>query len=193
MAKSKVPLKLARITTPVHFDKTLSPEIKKRSPFTLNPDKPLTENQLRFVKNWASGDSIGNAYLRAGFDSPGTTTGGSRGYQLVKQPNIIAAYQREKAKYEEASQMTRKKVMDMLLESYETAKLMAEPASMVAAAREVGKMCGYYAPVETRVKVDVTGNIVMNKLNNMTDQELLEVISRGQQQAEPELLQDESE
>ena len=45
--------------------------------------------------------------------------------------------------------MTRKKVMDMLLESYDMAKLMAEPASMVSAAREIEKMCGYYAPVES--------------------------------------------
>ena len=50
---------------------------------------------------------------------------------------------------------------------------------MVAAAREVGKMCGYYAPVEHKMKVDVTGNIVVDKLNSMSDAELLKLITGG--------------
>jgi hypothetical protein len=86
------------------------------------------------------------------------------------------------AQYEEAGQMSRKKMMGMLLESYEMAKLMSEPATMVAAAREVGKVCGYYAPVEHKMKVDVTGNIILDRMNSMSDAELLKVISSGAQQ-----------
>ena len=93
--------------------------------------------------------------------------------------NVLKLYHEEKAKYEAAGDMTRKKVMDMLLESYDMAKLMAEPASMVSAAREIGKMCGYYAPVESRVKVDVSGNVMLDRLNNLSDAELLKLISDG--------------
>ena len=101
------------------------------------------------------------------------------GYRMARMPNILKLYNAEKALYEEAGQVTRKSVMDMHLEAFEMAKLMAEPSTMVAAARELGKMAGYYAPVETRVKVDVTGNIVLDKLNSLSDAELLKIISQG--------------
>jgi phage terminase small subunit len=136
-------------------------------------NKPLTDKMRQFVHHWAKGDSIPSATLRAGYAGDGI------GYQLCRMPNVLALYHAEKAKYEEASQMTRAKVMDMLMESYDMAKLMSEPSTMVAAAREVGKMCGYYAPVEHKLKVDVSGNIVVDRLNSMSDAELLKVITQG--------------
>ena len=139
----------------------------------ISVDKPLTEKQRQFVEHWAKGDTLQNATLRAGFADDGL------GYRLARQPNILALKAKLSAQYEEAAQMTRQKVMDMLIESYDMAKLMAEPSTMVAAAREVGKMCGYYAPVEHKMKVDVTGNIVVDRLNSMSDAELLKLITSG--------------
>ena len=140
----------------------------------ISPDKPLTDKQRKFVQLWAQGESIMSASVRAGY-----ADGGTLAYRLVKMPNVLKLYHEEKTKYEAAGDMTRKKVMDMLLESYDMAKLMAEPASMVSAAREIGKMCGYYAPVESRVKVDVSGNVMLDRLNNLSDAELLKLISDG--------------
>jgi len=140
-------------------------------------DKPLTEKQKLFAKAWAAGDTIPNACLRAGYSDDGL------GYRMTLMPNILKLYQQEKALYEEAAQITRKSVMDMHLEAFEMAKLMSEPSTMVAAARELGKMAGYYAPVESRVKIDVTGNVVLDRMNQMTDAELLAVISKGATQA----------
>ena len=150
----------------------------------ISVDKPLTDMQKLFVQHWAKGDSITSATLRAGYADDGV------GYRLVRQPNILAYKAKFEVKYEAAAQMTREKVMGMIMEGYEMAKLMSEPASMIAAAREAGKMCGYYAPVETRIKLDVSGNIIMKDLNTMTDAELLEVMAKG---AAPLLLADTSE
>jgi phage terminase small subunit len=147
--------------------------------------KPLTTQQKAFVKAMAEGDTVNNSALRAGYSNK------VQGFEVIKVPAVAHALQLAKAKYEEAAQMTRKKVMDMHLEAFEMAKLMAEPATMVSAAREVGKMCGYYAPVEHRVKVDVTGNIILDRMNNMSDAELLKVISQGASNASPQLLIDE--
>jgi len=141
----------------------------------ISPDKPLTDKQKLFVKFWAEGESITSASVRAGYND-----GAAIAYRLVKYPNVLQLYHQIKAQYEEAAQMSRKKVMDMLLEGYDMAKMLAEPATMVAAAREVGKMCGYYAPVEHKVKIDVTGNVVHTRLNNMSDAELLAAIAAGQ-------------
>lgn len=139
----------------------------------ISPDKPLTEKQRLFVKFWAEGETIKNAGLKAGYSDGGIV------FRLVKMPNILALKAQLSAKYEEESQMTRKKVMDMHMEAYEMSKLMAEPSTMVAAAREIGKMCGYYAPVEHRIKVDVTGNIILDRMNSLSDAELLKVIGSG--------------
>lgn len=137
-------------------------------------DKPLTTQQRAFVKYWAEGDTIPNAMHRAGYnDQP------SYGYRMAKMPNILALYHEEKRLYEEACQMTRKKVMDMLLESYEMAKLMSEPATMVSAAREVGKMCGYYEPTKTQVNVTLNGQVNVAQLGRLSDEELLKIIEQG--------------
>lgn len=141
---------------------------------SVDPSKPLTEKQKLFVKYWAEGDAITTASARAGYSD-----GATLAYRMVKMPNVLALYDQYKLAYEEAAQMTRKKVMDMLLESYDMAKLLAEPSTMVAAAREIGKMCGYYAPVETRVKLDVSGNIVHQRLNSLSDAELIKLITEG--------------
>lgn len=137
-------------------------------------NKPLTDMQKEFVREWAKGESISTAAARAGFAST------SIGYQLVRMPNVLAYKATFEQKYEAAAQMNRKKVMDMHMEAFEMAKLMSEPASMVSAAREIGKMCGYYAPVEVKVKVDHAGEIVANQLNSMTDADLLLLVSQGQ-------------
>jgi hypothetical protein len=140
----------------------------------IDPNKPPTEKQKLFAKLWAQGESIVTAAARAGYEGCATY-----GYRLVRQPNILAIYNDEKLKYEEAAQMTRKKVMDMLLESYEAAKMVSEPASMVSAAREIGKMCGYYEPVTRKLDITVNGNVINDRLNRMSDAEILDFITKG--------------
>ncbi len=153
----------------------------------VSPDKPLTDKQKAFIKFWAEGESLTTAAVKAGYND-----GPSIAYRMARMPNVLALKAKYEAKYEEAAQMTRKKVMDMHLEAFEMAKLMAEPATMVSAAREVGKMCGYYAPVEHKIKVDITGNIILDRMNSMSDAELLKVISQGAANASPQLLIDET-
>lgn len=141
---------------------------------SVDPDKPLTEQQRLFAMFWAQGDSVPNAMARAGY----STAQYSYGYRMQKMPNVLALYHEEKRRYEEAAQMTRKKVMDMLLEAYDAAKLTSEPASMVSAAREIGKMCGYFT-VQHKVEVSVSGNVLIDRMNRLSDEELLKIIEQG--------------
>lgn len=141
---------------------------------SVDPDKPLTEKAKLFVKFWAQGESISSAAARAGYGD-----GATYAYRLVHYPQAKALYAQEKALYEQAAQMTRKKVMDMLVESYDMAKMCAEPSSMVSAAREIGKMCGYYEP--QKIKVEHTLADGAARMDRLTDEELLEVIRNGGQ------------
>lgn len=152
----------------------------------VDPNKPLTEKQKLFAKYYAEGDSIPNAMQRAGYNEQP-----SYGYRLVKMPNIkreIARYQEE---FRKAAELSKKDVMNMLKESYEMAKLMNEPSTMVSAAREIGKLCGYYEP--TKVQVDVN-NITRVKFEQLSDAELFAMIEKAareldEAEAEPQTLE----
>ena len=139
----------------------------------IDVNKPLTEKQKAFVHSWAKGNTVGRACLDAGYADDGL------GYRMARQPNILKLKTELSAQYEADAQMDRKQVMEGLKEAIDMARLMSEPMAMIAGWREVGKMCGYYAPVETKIKVDITGNVTMTRLTQMTDAELLELIEKG--------------
>ena len=136
----------------------------------VDPNKPVTLQQKEFAKLWASGESIASATVRAGYADE------SFGYRMARMPNVLRVYQAEKAAYESASQMTRKKVMDGLLEAVEMAKLMAEPATMVSGWREIGRMCGYYEPVKHTLDINIKGDVTLRQLNSMSDADLLKAL-----------------
>ena len=152
----------------------------------IDVDKPLTEKQKAFVQSWAKGNSISRACLDAGFADDGL------GYRLVRMPNILALKAQLSAKYEATAGMDRKQVMDGLKEAIEMAKLMSEPASMIQGWKTIGQMCGYFAPVEHRVKVDVTGNVTMQTLSALSDAELLEMIEKGASRDSTPILTDQT-
>jgi hypothetical protein len=136
-------------------------------------DKPLTVQQKLFTKYWAEGDTIPNAMHRAGYnDQP------SYGYRMAKMPNVLALKAKYQKEFEEASKMTKKRVIDMQLEAYEAAKQLSEPASMVSAAREIGKLCGYYEPTKVSIDVNVSGG-TLDKLSRLSDEDLLKMIEQG--------------
>ena len=139
---------------------------------TIDPDKPLTEKAKLFVKHWAQGESIQAAAVKAGYGDHA-----SYAYRLVHFPQAKALYAEEKRLYEEAAQMSRKKVMDMLVEAYDMAKLTSEPSSMVSAAREIGKMCGYYEPTKIKIEHSVIEGVA--RMERLTDAELMEMIRNG--------------
>ena len=57
------------------------------------------------------------------------------------------------------------------------ARTKADPIAMVGAWREIGRMCGFYEPTRTEVKVSVDGQVVLQQLQSMSDDDLLKLIS----------------
>ena len=142
----------------------------------IDPAKPLTEKQRLFVKFWAQGESILSASVKAGYND-----GGTYAYRLARYPNVLRIYEDEKRLYAESCQMTRKQVMDGLMDSIEMARLMAEPATMVSGWKTIGQMCGYFEPVKRQVDINITGNVVHQHMNRLSDAELLKLIQQGVQ------------
>lgn len=140
----------------------------------VSPDKPLTEKQKLYAVARARGESVPNAMAAAGYNEQV-----SYGYRLDKMPNVQRLIQKEQALYAEAAQIDRKKVIDMQMEAYEMAKTMAEPATMVAAAREIGKICGLYEPRKVEVSINGSVQHEIHRMESMSDAELLEFLSQG--------------
>lgn len=138
-------------------------------------DKPLTEKQKAYAVARARGETVPNAMAIAGYNEQP-----SYGYRLDKMPNVQALIRQEQALYAEAAQMDRKKVIDMHLEAYELARTMAEPSTMVAAAREIGKICGLYEPKKVEVSVNGQVQHEIHRFEAMSDAELLQVLAQGQ-------------
>lgn len=148
---------------------------------TVDPNKPLTEKAKLFVKYWAQGESIPSASARAGYGD-----GATYAYKLARFPQAVALYNEEKRLYEEASQMTRKQVMDGLLDGIEMAKLMAEPATVINGWKTIGQMCGYFEPVKKRIELNVTGQMFMGRLEQLSDADLMKMLT----ERAPELIQE---
>ena len=140
----------------------------------LPDNKVLTEKAKAFVRYWAAGESVPAASAKAGYGD-----GATYAYKLTAHPTVIRLYNEEKAKYEAAAQMTRKKVMDGLLDGIDMCKLAGDGPGVIQGWTRVGQMCGYFEPVKRRIDVNVTGNVLMGKLNALSDADLLKVIQEG--------------
>lgn len=137
----------------------------------LNPDAPLTEMQRQFVTYFVDHQMTQTAAARAaGFAQPGTAAN-----QMMQHPKIARAIAERRAEYAAASQVTKKKVIDGFLESIEMAKIKADPLTMIAGWREVGKMCGFYEPSKAKIEVSVNGQVLIQRLNTLSDEELLKI------------------
>ena len=148
-------------------------------PEKLNPDRPLTEKQRAFVKFWAGGESIRSASLKAGYNDDASIA-----YRLAKDPAVLKIYNREKALYEESAQMSRKKVLEGLLEGVEMAKMQGDAGNVIGGWREVGKMCGYYEPIRRKIDINLSGSVEIRQLERMSDDQLLRLVKGEIEDAE---------
>lgn len=142
---------------------------------SVSADKPLTDKQKAFVQFWAEGDSMLNAYTRAGY----SIKQASYAFRMAKMPNILALKNKYAEEYRAATHLKKKDVIQGIKDAIDMAKLMSEPQSMISGWREIGKLLGYYEPKKVDLTVSVNGTIQVERMNKMTDAELLEIISKG--------------
>ena len=138
----------------------------------VDPWKPLTEQQRLFVKAFSSGENMTNSLKTGGFSAASL----AYGYRLLAMPNVAKALKESQAAYAMAAELSKKDVMDMLKEAYDMAKLMSEPTSMVAAAREIGKMCGYYEPKKVDLTISTAGR---QKIEMLSDEDLFKLMEEA--------------
>lgn len=96
-----------------------------------------------------------------------------------KGPVFEVLYRKEVAKADQRFTFSLNEVLKGLSEAVELAKAVSEPASMVAAWREIAKIMGYYAPERKLVHLTAEGNITMTTMRQLSDEELLKLASQG--------------
>jgi phage terminase small subunit len=97
-------------------------------------------------------------------------------YGRAARPDFIEYVKVLQKQNERVSDMTRKRVMNGLLEAIEQAKLLSEPMTQVAGWREIAKMCGYYAPELKKIDINISTQRVMTQLETLSDADLLKMI-----------------
>lgn len=133
------------------------------------PTKPLTAQQEAFVRHYVDeGMSLSGAARKAGY---------TNGTMLMKSDAVRRAVEMRREEYAAASRVSKKRVVDGMLEAIEAAKMKADPAVMVAGWKEIGRLCGHYEPTKTQIEVSVNGQVMLQKMTAMSDEELLRLAS----------------
>lgn len=155
---------------PTRRNSTGGHQLSPFTPGTQNPDVPLTEQQRLFVKYLVHDKLPQTAAGRmAGYNHPSTIS------TLMKNPKVIRAIAEERAEYAKASGMTKNKVIDGFAEAIDLGRIKGDPIAMIAGWREIGKMCGFYEPTKAKIEVSVQGQVLIQRLNTMSDEELLQL------------------
>jgi phage terminase small subunit len=145
------------------------PAIKAKSMAT--QAEMLNPKQQAYIEGVTrEGKSKLKAAYDAGYSSPRTAI-----QRLETSAPVQKAIATERKAHEEELNMTRKKVVDGLMEAVDMARVKADPLSMVAGWREVAKICGYYEPVKHKVEVSVNGQVLLHQITSMSDEDLLKL------------------
>ena len=139
-----------------------------RAPRKKRGESVVTAKQDAYIEARLDGKNKLQAAKEAGYNVNGVSV-------IEKSADVRAALEQARSELSSAAQIKRADVLDMLKEAYDMAKLAAEPSSMVSAAKEIGKMLGFYEPETIRIETQRSAGTVQRKLMTMSDEELMEI------------------
>jgi phage terminase small subunit len=162
-----------------------SGEKSKISVTSAHPLHTLDGRERQFATFVAEGKSVRTAAALAGYND----ANGRNRDRLKNDPRVVKAVEFLRKKSEQSILTSRKKVLEGFLEAIEQAKMMSEPMTQIAGWREIGKLCGYYAPEVKQLNVTVGAKRVVSQLEVMSDQALLELIEKDSEVIEGEAIE----
>lgn len=139
------------------------------------PGLMLTARQAAFAKHYLLEGNATEAARQAGYS---TKTARQMAAENLTKPAVIEAIERLQAENAAKLELTREDVLNGLLEAVKLAKEQANPVALVSAWREIGRVIGCYQPEVRRVELSAEGKALQYRYAGMSDEELLEIISR---------------
>ena len=142
----------------------------------MSPD--LSVKQQRFVDEYLVDCNGARAAVAAGYGVAGSRVAAHR---LLTRANVQAAIKARQEVDSRRLQIERQTVIQGLLEAIEQAKAMGNPMALVAAYREIARLCGFYAPErrQVEVKAEAGAEIDQRRLEAMSDAELAALMAVG--------------
>ena len=140
----------------------------------MNKPLPLNSRQIKFVEEYMLCGNATEAARRAGY---ATKSAKVRACRLTEDNRIASAIAAKQAENAAKLELTREEVLRGLCDAVKLAKEQGNPAAMVSAWREIGRVIGCYQPEVKRVELSAEGKALQYHYAGMSDEELLEIIA----------------
>ena len=134
----------------------------------------LTAKQARFIDEYLVDANGTQASIRAGYGAAGARVAAHR---LLTNVAISSAIEARRQADSARLALTRQNVLQQLMDAFGLAREMGQPAAMVAAARELGRLMGFYAPGKVESIVSRANAFEKEYVQRLTDDELMSMIS----------------
>ena len=134
----------------------------------------LTAKALRFVDEISLDHNGTAAAIRAGYAPISAPVTASR---LIRNHKVKAALADRQQALADHFNLDRQHLVNELLRAAELAKGNGDPAGMVAAYREIGRMCGFYALEKRVVTVAPADQAGLQAFEAMSDEELVAIVA----------------
>lgn len=146
-----------------------------------NSSRALTPKQLRWIDEFLVDGNASAAAVRAGYSERSAR---SIAHENMTKPDVQAVLQARQMDVANDLLITRQGVIQGLLEAVDMGREERNPAAMVSALREIGKMLGFYAPESKRVELTAVHTGLHGHFVAMNDEQLLALIAQGPATAE---------
>lgn len=127
--------------------------------------RTLTKKQKAYVEARSKGESKDRSAIMAGSDPANAKI-------YEKSDTVKTELERIRQEARTNTGVTREDLVFMFQEAANMARIIGDVAGLVAAAREMGKILGLYAPEVKKITHDMDANSVRKALRDMTEDEL---------------------
>ncbi len=130
--------------------------------------KKITKIQKGYAENLVKGMSKDRSAIMAG----ATTDAVKR---MEVSPLVKEELARIRKKVIENTGITKEEVVEMMMDAANMARITGDPMGLIAAARELGKMLGFYAPEVKKIEKNIDQASLRKALKDMNDDELFKL------------------
>lgn len=149
---------------------------------------PMNKRQKAYVQNRARGMSRERSAILAGYPA-----GQEAGKQVESMPTVQEELAKIRAQMADAAGVSKEDIVQMLMDAAALAKLQADPTALVGAARELGKMLGFYAPEVKKTISSIDKNDLRKALRDMQEDELYRLAYGQVIEGEAKLVEDKTD
>jgi phage terminase small subunit len=136
----------------------------------------LSDRRAAFAEAYARHHNASQAAREAGYAQGCASVTGTR---LLANASVLERVRELEAQTAVDMGISRQRMLLGLQEAVAMARVKRDPGAMIAAWREIGKACGFFAPEMKRVSVSAAGEGVQARIEAMSDTELMALLGAG--------------